>query len=63
MKFLFIFIPVLLLMACSNDQIYRALQNREKVACDSMPQSEYDQCVRNTGKPYKTYESERKETP
>ncbi len=59
MKIFFISLSFFLLYACSGEQFYHALQNREKTKCEELPQGEYEQCMENNNKSYKAYEQER----
>jgi len=48
------------LNACSNKQMYNALQGREKVECQKLPQSQYEECMEQVSESYESYQSKRK---
>ena len=50
---------IALLQACSDRQVYDAIQNRQKVLCQEAPRSEYQKCMEDTNKSYTTYKQER----
>jgi hypothetical protein len=50
---------VVLLHACSDRQVYDALQNRQKVLCQEAPRSEYQKCMDAANESYDTYKKER----
>jgi hypothetical protein len=58
--------PVVLLMislglaACSNEQIYNAVQDSQKVECQKYPDTRYEECMKELSTPYDEYERERK---
>ena len=47
------------LSACSNQQIYTAIQENRKTECMKLPASEYDECMEGYTKSYAEYEKER----
>ena len=50
-----------LLQACTEQGVYEAIQNREKVLCEQQPPSEYQECIARASKPYDTYKRDREE--
>lgn len=50
-----------LLQACTEQGVYEAIQNREKVLCEQQPPSEYRECVARASKPYDAYKREKEE--
>lgn len=52
---------VCVLVACSSRSAYDALQERNKVECQNLPQAEYDKCMAKAGTSYDEYEAKRKE--
>lgn len=47
-------------MACSNKQIYTAVQENQRLECRKLPQVQYDRCMEQLKTPYEDYERERK---
>lgn len=54
-------LPVIafLLTACSNQQIYNAVQENRRAECGKPPQSQYEECLRDYDTSYDEYERER----
>ena len=50
-----------MLAACSNEQIYSAVQQNQQLECAKLPQNEYEECMRETGTSYSEYERKRQE--
>ena len=46
-------------MACSNKQIYTAIQDNQRLECGKLPQDQYEQCMHGLNTPYEEYEQER----
>ena len=59
--FLSVMVAVAILAACSNRQVYEAIQNREKVKCQELPRSEYADCMKRASETYETYKKNRRE--
>lgn len=59
MRYLTIFLPLVLLQACTNREVYDALQNRQKVLCQEQPKSEYEKCMQQADESYDTYKKNR----
>ena len=56
--------PLCLLFAaagCTNQQVYEAIQNSQRVGCQGLPQGAYEECMQKHSKPYHEYERERSE--
>jgi hypothetical protein len=51
----------LLLIACSNRQVYTAVQQNQQLQCSKLPQDRYEECVREIDESYDDYEREREE--
>lgn len=47
--------------ACSNKAVYENIQSNNRNDCAKLPQSQYDECLERTSKPYEEYERERQE--
>jgi hypothetical protein len=46
---------------CSHEQVYSAVQQNRQFECSKLPQSEYEECMRETGMSYDEYERRRQE--
>jgi hypothetical protein len=55
--------PVVLLglAACSQQQVYDAVQQNRQLECQKLPDSQYEECMKQYSEPYKEYERERQE--
>lgn len=51
----------LLLTACSNQQVYNAVQHNQQLECQKLPGTQYEECMRQVSEPYESYEREREE--
>ncbi|WP_043320152.1 hypothetical protein [Microbulbifer sp. HZ11] len=49
----------LFLVACSNQQIYDGIQQNRLHNCEKYPDAQYEECVADYQKDYRTYERER----
>ncbi|NND65970.1 MAG: hypothetical protein HKN19_00155 [Halioglobus sp.] len=47
--------------ACSNQQLYTAVQERERQECAKLPQVQYEECMREIEGNYDDYAREREE--
>ncbi len=57
-------VPILLaaaLAACSNQQLYTAVQERERQECAKLPQVQYEECMQEIQGSYDEYAREREE--
>lgn len=61
MKLMFVFVAVLSAAACSNKQIYTAVQESQRIDCGNLPQAQYEDCMRELETPYDEYEQQRQE--
>jgi hypothetical protein len=43
------------LTACTDQQIYEAVQNNQQLECQQYPDTRYEECMRQSGTPYKDY--------
>ena len=59
MKHHLFLIITLLLMGCSNQQIYTAVQENRRIECSKLPQGQYEKCMSDYDTPYEEYERER----
>ncbi|MHA7815022.1 MAG: hypothetical protein ACX93N_00975 [Pseudohaliea sp.] len=46
-------------VGCSNQQLYDAIQESQRVDCQRYPDSRYEECMQQLDKPYEAYEQER----
>ncbi|MEZ5570426.1 MAG: hypothetical protein R3E64_00265 [Halioglobus sp.] len=58
--------PVLLVLmvivaACSNRQIYNALQQNQQLQCSKLPQGQFEACMREVDESYDAYQADREE--
>jgi hypothetical protein len=44
---------------CSNQQVYNAIQESQRVDCQQYPDTRYDECLQQLEKPYGDYAEER----
>jgi hypothetical protein len=51
----------LALGACSNQQVYNAVQHNQQLECQKLPGIQYEECMRQVSEPYESYEREREE--
>lgn len=54
------FIP-LTLSACTTSNWYHGMKASEKVQCLNVPQSEYEDCMKNAQESYEEYKEKREE--
>jgi hypothetical protein len=59
MRYLVIVLSLVPMQACSNRQMYEAIQNRQRVLCQEVPRSEYQKCMEEADESYRTYKQER----
>jgi hypothetical protein len=54
-------LPVLCCCAagCSNQQVYNAIQESQRVDCQQYPDTRYEECMQQLDKSYQDYEEER----
>ena len=50
-----------LLQACSNQQVYDAIQQNRQLECQKLPGTQYEDCMKQYSEPYQEYERERQE--
>lgn len=51
----------LAMYGCSSRQMYDSMQNRQRIECEQLPPSEYDECMKGATMPYDTYKMEREQ--
>ena len=49
------------LMACTQQQVYEGLKSGSRSNCLDYPESEYEDCIEQTGKSYDQYRDAREE--
>jgi len=52
---------VLALPACSNRQVYDAIQKNRQLECQKLPGTQYDECMKQVSEPYDDYKRDRDE--
>jgi hypothetical protein len=50
-----------LLPACSNQQLYDAIQQNRQLECQKLPGIQYEECMKQHSQPYDEYERQRQE--
>jgi len=45
--------------ACSNQQVYHAIQDSQRVDCQRYPDTRYEECIQQLDTPYEDYAEER----
>jgi hypothetical protein len=48
--------------ACSNRQVYDALQQNRQLECQKLPQNQYEKCMQELSEPYDEYARKRAES-
>ena len=56
-----IYICASLLIACTNQEIYDAVQENRQQECQKLPPSAYEECIKQHSEPYDGYERRRQE--
>lgn len=59
MKLSLFSIIALLLISCSNKQIYNSIQENRRTECGKLLLNQYKECMRNYSTTYEEYERER----
>lgn len=61
MRTVYLLMAVACLAGCTNQQVYTAIQDSQKVECQKYPDTRYEECMAELGEPYEEYESDRRE--
>lgn len=61
MKSICVFVVIFLLVACSNKQIYTAVQQNQQLECSKLPQTRFEECMRELEGSYEEYEQDRQD--
>lgn len=61
MKAILVASLVLALPACTNQEVYNAIQTNQKNQCDQLSGVQRETCIKQLAPDYTTYERERKE--
>lgn len=48
-----------MLPACSNKDVYQAIQNNQEMECQKLPATAREECLRDLSGPYEDYERDR----
>ena len=59
MKFTVLSMITLLLIGCSDKQIYNSVQENRRMECGKLPQNQYEECMRDYSTSYEDYERAR----
>lgn len=51
----------LLVSACSNKQVYTAIQQNQMQECSKLPQARFEECMKNVEGSYEDYERDRQD--
>jgi hypothetical protein len=51
----------LILCACSNRQVYTAIQQNQQLECQKLPGTQYEECMKQVSEPYDVYKRDRDE--
>ncbi len=60
-RILYIFVCASLLIACTNQEVYDAVQENRQQECQNLPPSAYEDCTEQHSEPYDEYERKRQE--
>ena len=52
-------LAVLALTACTNEQVYNAIQSNQQLECQKLPDSQYEECMQQLAEPYDSYQRSR----
>jgi hypothetical protein len=52
---------VFLLIACSDKQIYNAVQHNQRLECSKLPQVRFEECMRQVDGSYEEYARDRED--
>jgi len=61
MKVVLIISAIVLVAACSNKQVYTAIQQNQRFECTKLPQGESERCLRQFDTSYEQYEKDRQD--
>jgi len=61
MKYFITIIFFTLLQGCSTRQVYDSLHNNQKIRCQSLPPSQYSECMEQVSDSYEKHTRQRKE--
>lgn len=56
-----ILLATMVLVACTNKQLYNTAQTNQKRKCQKLPDDQYEQCMKDANQSYEDYEQERNE--
>lgn len=56
MKYIMLSTAAILLVGCSNKQIYTAIQENRRQECAKLPQAQYEKCMSEHDTSYEKYE-------
>jgi uncharacterized lipoprotein NlpE involved in copper resistance len=50
-----------IIVGCSNEQVYTAVQSNRRLECQKLPQGQYEECMKQYDQPYGAYAKDRDE--
>ncbi len=50
---------VLVLAACTDRQLYQAIQNNRQLECQKLPGTQYEECMKQYSQSYESYRRDR----
>jgi len=62
MKLIMIVIATLWLSSCSHKSIYDGIKHSQKLECQKVVSTQYDECISRSNVTYKEYTEQREET-
>jgi len=61
MKYIIVIISLTLLHGCNSRQVYDSLHGNQKIRCQSLPPSQYSECMEQVSDSYEKHTRERNE--
>jgi hypothetical protein len=61
LKSVVVLASALLLVSCTHEQVFNAVQQNQQLECSKLPQVRYEACMKEFDESYKDYERERQE--
>lgn len=59
--FLFTSVSMMFIQSCDNKGMYINLQKHQEFKCNRVPESDYDECMKEAKKSYEDYKEKREE--
>ena len=61
LHYLAVIIVSIAIGACTTKQLYNELQHNQKLECEKLPPSQYDECMQEASDSYEEYKRERED--